>query len=73
MLTEPKKNHGFCECISIDFGNDSLFQEFWKWICNIVEMHFQDFGNGFSIFGKRFSIFGNAFPGFWKWVLNFWK
>jgi hypothetical protein len=76
-MLSRKKNHGFCKCISMDFGNDFQF----------LEMDFQDFGNGFSIFGNAFSIFGNGFsifgnafsifgngfPRFWKWIFNFWK
>jgi hypothetical protein len=57
----------------MEIGNDFQFlqmdfQEFWKKICNlckwiskILEMHLQDFGNGFLIFGNGFSIFENAF------------
>jgi hypothetical protein len=55
-MLNRKKNHGFCKCISMDFGNDFQF----------LEMDFQDFGNGFSIFGNGFSIFGNAFSIFGK-------
>jgi hypothetical protein len=42
-----------------DFGN--AFPRFWKCIYKILEMHFQDFGNGYLIFGNAFSIFGNGF------------
>jgi hypothetical protein len=31
-------------------------------------MHFQDFGNGFSIFGNGFLIFGNGIFNFWKCI-----
>jgi hypothetical protein len=77
----------FYKCISKNFGNRFAicangFPRFWKCISKILEMHFQDFGNGFlifgnafsifgnafSIFGNAFSIFGNAFPRFWKCI-----
>jgi hypothetical protein len=48
----------------MDFANafpwkSEMIFNFCKWISKILEMHFQDFGNGFSIFENGLLIFGN--------------
>jgi hypothetical protein len=57
-MLNRKKNHGFCKCISMDFGNDFQF----------LEMDFQDFGNAFSIFGNGFPRFWKWIFNFWKCI-----
>jgi hypothetical protein len=51
-MLNRKKNHGFCKCISMDFGNDF---EFLQMDFKFLEMHFQEFCKWIFNFGKWIS------------------
>jgi hypothetical protein len=51
-MLNRKKNHGFCKCISMDFGNDL---QFLQMDFKFLEMHFQEFCKWIFNFGKWIS------------------
>jgi hypothetical protein len=72
-MLNRKKNHRFCKCISMDFGNDLQFlqmdfkflemhfQEFCKWIFNFGKLISKILEMDFQFLEMHFQDFGNGF------------